>query len=113
MGIDTRRYSYAGMFDYGNPLAGEHHDFYTKKANFIEWQPESRPDTAYFANQFFRYAPVEKKVPLDSRDSRIIALMWGPKVLNPGQVFSFTITVGMADNDPKTGQPVKPDTHLY
>jgi len=113
MGIDTRRYTYAGMFDYGNPLAGEHHDFYTKKANFIEWQPENRPDIAYFANQFFLYAPVEKKVPLASRESRIIALTWGPKVLNPGQVFSFTITVGMADTDPKTGLPVKPDTHLY
>ena len=113
MEIDTRRYTYAGLFDYGNPLAGERHDFYSKKANFIEWLPESRPDTAYFSNQFGKFAPVEKKVPLDSQTNRVIALQWGPKVLNPGQIFSFTLAVGMADNDPKTGLPVKPDTHLY
>jgi hypothetical protein len=113
MEIDTSRYTYAGMFDHGNPLAGEHHEFHTQKANFIEWQPESRPDTAYFANQFGWYAPAEKKVPLNSKDKRIIALRWGPRTLNPGDSFSFTITVGMADNDPKTGLPVKPDTHLF
>lgn len=113
MEIDTARNTYAGMFDYGNPLAGEHHDFYTGKANFIEWPPENRPDTAYFANQFGWYAPAEKKVPLNSKDKRVIALRWGPRTLNPGDTFSFTITVGMADNDPKTGLPLKPDTHLY
>jgi len=113
MAIDTRRYTYAGMFDYGNPLAGEHHEFYTQKANFLEWQPDSRPDLAYFANQFDHFAPAEKKVALNSTDNRIIALMWGPRTLDPGMSFSFNISVGMADNDPKTGLPVKPDTHLY
>lgn len=113
MEIDTLRYNYAGMFDYGNTLAGEQHDNYTMKANFIEWQPESRPDVAYFANQFGRRAPEGKKVPLASLDNRVIALMWGPMVLNPRQTFSFTISVGMADNDPTTGFPVKPDTRLY
>jgi hypothetical protein len=101
------------MFDYGNPLAGENSEFYTKKANFIEWQPESRPDIAFFANQFVSYAPIEKQVPLNSKDSRVIALKWGPKVLQPGKSFAFTITVGMADSDPITGMPVKPNTHLY
>lgn len=113
MDIDTRRYTYAGMYDYGNPLAGEHRDFTTGKANFIEWGQESRPDTAYFANQFGNHATAEKKVPLDSKTNRVIALQWGPMVLNPGQTFSFAISVGMADNNPKTGFPVKPDTHLY
>ncbi len=113
MEIDTRRYTYAGLFDYGNPLAGEHHEFYTQKANFIEWRPESRPDIAFFANQLGKYAPEENKVPLNSKASRVISLQWGPKVLNPGQTFMFTIAVGMADNDPKTGLPVKPDTLLY
>lgn len=113
MDIDTRRYTYAGMFDYGNPLAKEAHDDYTQKANFIEWRPESRPDTVYFANQFEKNAPAEKKVPLVSQTNRVIALQWEPKVLYPGQTFSFTLAVGMADNDPKTGLPVKPDTHLY
>jgi len=113
MAIDTRRYTYAGMIDYGNPLAGEHHEFYTQKANFIEWQPDSRPDLAYFANQIGSFAPVEKKVILNSADNRVISLMWGPRTLEPGMSFSFTISVGMAGNDPKTGLPVKPDTHLY
>jgi hypothetical protein len=112
-GIDTSRYTYAGMFDYGNPLAGENSEFYTKKANFIEWLPESRPDIAFFANQFVSYAPIEKQVPLNSKDSRVIALKWGPKVLQPGKSFAFTIIVGMADSDPITGMPVKPNTHLY
>lgn len=111
--IDTRRYTYAGIFDYGNPLAGEPHDFATRKANFIEWHQESRPDLAYFSNQFGVIAPEEKKVPLNSKNNRVVALQWGPRVLNPGQSFSFTISVGMADNDPKTGFPVKPDTSLY
>jgi hypothetical protein len=113
MEFDTRRYTYAGMFDYGNPLAGETHDSHTGKANFIEWQPDSRPEIAYFANQFGTYATAKRKVPLNSPNNRVIALQWGPQILNPGQTFSFTISVGMAGNDPKTGLPVKPDTHLY
>ena len=111
--IDTRRYSYAGMFDYGNPLAGESHDFYSKKANFIEWRPESRPDSGYFSNQIGQYAAAEQKVPLASLSDRVIILQWGPRILYPGQTYSFTISVGMAGNDPKTGLPVKPETRLY
>lgn len=113
MDINTRQYSYAGMFDYGNPLAGEHHEYYTRKANFIEWQPASRPDFAYFANQFGTTIKRAAGVPLASTTNRVIALHWGPDTLNPGQAFSFTIAVGMADNDPKTGLPVKPETHLH
>ena len=113
MGIDTRKYTCAGIFDYGNPLSGEDRAFHTGKANFIEWQPDSRPDTAYFSNQFGRYAPEENQVPLSSLTNRVIALQWGPRVLNPGQTFSFTITVGMADNDPTTGFPVKPVVRFY
>ena len=113
MGIDTRKYTCAGIFDYGNPLIGEDRAFHTGKANFIEWQPDSRPDTAYFSNQFGRYAPEENQVPLSSLTNRVIALQWGPRVLNPGQTFSFTITVGMADNDPTTGFPVKPVVRFY
>jgi len=110
--IDTRRDTFAGMFDYGNMLAGESHT-YTGKANFLEWQPASRPDQAYFSNQFGRVAPPEKQVPLYSPDSRVISLEWGPRVLPPGQSFSFTLAVGMAETNAQTGFPVKPDTHLY
>ena len=113
MDIDPRKYSYAGMFDYGNPLAGESHEFYTRKANFIEWQPESRPDFAYFANRFGAAINKGENLPLSSPTDRVIALHWGPNILSPGQSFSFTISVGMADTDPTTGLPKKPDTHLY
>jgi hypothetical protein len=100
------------MFDYGNPLVGELHE-YTQKANFIEWQPASRPNVVYFANQLGGYAAEEKKVPLASLDNRVIMLEWEQIKLQPGQTFSYTISVGMADNDPKTGLPVKPYTGLY
>lgn len=111
--FDTARYTYAGMFDYGNPLIGENREFHTGKANFIEWQPDSRPDIGYFSNQFGRIAAAEKQVPLASPDNRVIALQWGPKYLNPGQTFSFTIAVGMAETNPATGLPVKPRTLLH
>lgn len=111
--IDTSRYSYAGLFDFGNPLAGEHHEFYTQKANFIEWDPKTKPDLAYFANQFGGLDAGKTNVPLNNPLSRVIALEWKQKILFPGQTSSFTISVGMADNDPKTGLPEKPDTSLY
>ncbi|MGB9082152.1 MAG: hypothetical protein WCD00_12705, partial [Desulfuromonadaceae bacterium] len=113
MQIDTSTNDYFGMFDTGNPLIGENKDFTTGKANFIEWSPAERPDSAYFSNQFGTIARPEQKVPLASSNSRVLAMQWGPKALNPGQSFSFTLSIGMADNDPKTGLPVKPDTHLY
>lgn len=110
--IDTSKYNYIGMFDYGNQLAGESHN-YTGKANFLEWEPEERPDIAYISNQFGTVAPPEQKVPLSSYKSRVLSLEWGPKHLPAGKSFSFTLKVGMAENDPKTGFPVKQDTQLY
>lgn len=110
--IDTERYNYAGMFDYGNELAGEKHS-YTGKANFIEWDLSSRPSIAYFSNHIGTYSVPESKIPLSSRNNRVIFLQWNHTLLVPGDSKSFTIAVGMADNDPKTGMPVKPDTRLY
>ena len=107
--IDTAKHSYVGMFDYGNPLAGESHSF-TGKANFLEWEPKQRPDTAYFSNKFGAVAPPERKVPLDSYKTRVVSLQWGPMALNSGQSYTFSLKVGMANNDPKSGFPVKPDT---
>jgi hypothetical protein len=112
MKIDTAKYNYVGMFDYGNPLAGESHSF-TGKANFLEWEPSGRPDLAYFSNEFGKIAEPEQKVPLSSYNNRVVSLQWGPSNLTPGQSLSFNLKVGMADNDPRTGLPVKPDTQMY
>lgn len=112
MFIDTSKNNYIGMFDYGNPLAGESHNF-TGKANFIEWEPATRPDLAYFSNQFGVVAPPEQKVPLTSYKNRVVSLEWGLKSLPPGESRSFTLKVGMADIDAKNGLPIKPETQLY
>lgn len=109
--IDTTKYNYLGMFDYGNPLAGESHSF-TGKADFIEWDPATRPDIAYISNQFGVVASGQK-VPLTSYKNRVLSMEWGPKSLAPEQSLSFTLKIGMADTDPKTGFPVKPNTQLY
>jgi hypothetical protein len=111
--VDTRTNSYAGFFDYGNDLAGEAHD-YTLKANFIEWDAASRPESAYFSNfvGHFSLPGVDgHKTPLASRDCRFLGLQWR-KTLAPRQAFSFKIAVGLADNNPATGFPVKPHTGL-
>jgi hypothetical protein len=109
--IDTSRNTFAGMFDYGNELAGEDHD-YTWKANFIEWDRKSRPDKAYFSNIMGGLANYRQSAPLSSPKNRIIGLIWGPLTIPPGQSFTFTLAIGMAGNDPATGFPVKPETDL-
>jgi hypothetical protein len=109
--IDTQQHSYFGMFDYGNELAGEDHSF-TGFANFIEWDKQSRPYKAYISNFSGGIINRDKVVPLVSRTNRFIGLQYGPYMLQPGDSFNFTIAVGMAENDPKTGFPVKPKTGL-
>jgi hypothetical protein len=100
-----------GMFDYGNPLAGETHTF-TGMANFIEWDKAGRPDKAYVSNFNGGTMQGPKPMPLTSQTNRFIGLQWGPRTLNPGESFSFIIAVGMADNNPKTGMPILPKTEL-
>jgi hypothetical protein len=109
--IDTQQHTYFGMYDYGNELAGEDHNF-TRFANFIEWDRDSRPFKAYISNFSGGVINLDKVVPLVSRTNRFIGLQYGPYMLQPGQSYRFTIAVGMAGNDPKTGFPVKPDTGL-
>jgi hypothetical protein len=101
--IDTDRYRYAGMFDYGNPLVEESHN-YTRMASFVEWLGE-RPDVAFFSNNpgYFE----DHKVPLSS-DTRFIGLQWGPKTLPPGASRTYVLAVGMAGRDAMSGFPVKP-----
>jgi hypothetical protein len=109
--IDTKKHTYLGMFDYGNELAGENHRF-TGIANFIEWEKSERPNEAYISNFSGGIINPDKVVPLVSLTNRFIGMQWGPRTLKPGESFSFTIAVGMADRDPKTGFPVKPKTDL-
>jgi hypothetical protein len=109
--IDTRRNSFAGMFDYGNELVGEGHD-YTGKANFIEWDPASRPEKAYFSNIMGGITNFQNPIPLSSATSRFIGLVWGPLTIGPQQSFTFTLAVGMAGNEPISGLPLKPKTGL-
>ncbi|MFZ2951014.1 MAG: hypothetical protein WA003_16180 [Desulfuromonadaceae bacterium] len=109
--VDPVRYSSIGMFDYGNELAGEPHTF-TGTANFIEWGAGSHPNKVYISNgeEVIENAP--NPAPLSSPGNRILDLIWGPISLAPRQSFSFEIAVGMAANDPVSGMPVKPKTHL-
>jgi hypothetical protein len=109
--FDTKRNTFAGMFDYGNALIGERHEDYTGKANFIEWDVKSRPDYGYFANKEggTGFLP---NTPLANPDNRFIGLEWGPRLLKPGESFLVTLAIGMAGNNPGTGFPVKPVTPL-
>jgi hypothetical protein len=109
--LDTKRSSFIGMFDYGNQLAGETHTF-TGIANFIEWDHAEPPDKAYVSNFSGGTMQGPKPMPLVSTTNRFIGLQWGPRTLNPGESFNFTIAVGMADNDTKTGMPKPPKTEL-
>lgn len=110
--IDSGTNNFAGLLDYGNDLAGECHN-YTCMANFIEWDKPSKPDMVYYSNHSGKFTPSSGgKVPLCSNTSRFLGLQWGPRLLAPKQSFSFTLAVGMANKDPRTGLPVKPVTSL-
>ena len=106
--VDTTRLDYAGFFDYGNDETGEGHNF-TWAANFIKWFGESRP-LVWFANSPFDI-PASGKGPLNSNE-RSIAVEWGPRTLQPGQSETYTVAIGMADHDAKSGFPVIPRVEL-
>jgi hypothetical protein len=109
--IDPKVNSFAGMFDYGNELAGEGHDKYTWKSNFIQWTQSARPDLVFYSNQ--STLPSSSGVtPLNSPDNRFIGLEWGLRSLPPGSSLSIPLAIGMADSDPKTGFPVLQNTRL-
>ncbi len=108
--LNTRKYNYAGYFDFGNGAIGQGHDF-TRTADFIEWFGDIEP-FVYFSNGPFDIPPVNnEKIPLSS-NARFIGLSWGPRTLLPGQSDTYTLAIGMADHDPKTGFPVKPKVDL-
>ena len=108
--VDSRRYSYAGIFHYGNDAINEGHDF-TRMANFIEWIGEERP-FVYFSNQEGSFSAKDfSKVPLSSNE-RFIGLQWGPREIRPRQTVSYRLAIGMAGFDPGTGLPKKPPVRM-
>lgn len=109
--VDTKLHTYFGMFDYGNRLAGEIQSF-TGIANFIEWDRDERPDKAYISNIGRGVDNPGRIVPLAHPNNRFIGLQYGPLMLKPGESFHFTIAIGLAERDPKTGFPRKPKTEL-
>lgn len=82
----------------------------TGVANYIEWVNEARPDKVYISDFIGGVLHGPRPMPLASPTNRVLGLLWGPMTLNPGESFSFTIAVGMADIHPKTGMPIKPKT---
>ena len=104
--VDTGKYTFAGMFDYGNSEIGEGHDF-SGTANFIEWLGAERP-MVYFANHEGAHTP---GAPLASEE-RFIGLQWGARPLNPGEERTYLMAIGMAGHDPQTGFPVKPEIRM-
>lgn len=110
--INPWEHRWAGYFDYGNDAAGEEHIF-SGLANFIEWQGNVTPDLVYFSNQIGTYAPRGSSVPLNDPQNRVLFLQWGPRLLNPGKSDTIILSIGMADRDPVSGFPVKPDTSLH
>ena len=109
--IDTTANTIAGILDYGNDLAGEAHT-YTGMANFIEWDRTTRPDLAYFSNVAGRYTKLQGiSRPLADADCRFLGLEWA-RTLKPAESMSFTLAIGMANNNPQNGLPFTPVTRL-
>jgi hypothetical protein len=102
--VNTNRTNFAGFFDYGNDAIGEGHDF-TLASNFIEWFGNRKP-YVYFSNGPDQ--PPQLGQPLSSK-TRFLAILWGPRTLQPGQSETYTLAIGMAG----LGRfPVKPEVHL-
>jgi hypothetical protein len=107
--VDSKKYSYAGFFDYGNDSIGEGHNF-TKMANFLQWKSDEEP-ILYFTN-----GPLEKYNPLNHEplesNARYLGIQFNVTNLIPGESVYYDLAIGMAGLDPKTGLPVKPATLL-
>lgn len=111
-GIDTRAYSFAGMYDVGNPYVLGGSAQYTSVANFIDWSYGIKPDLAYFSNRIGSFADEKEKVPLYDKQNRVLMLQWGPRTLAPGMSDRLILAIGMAGKDPGKWLPVKPETKL-
>jgi hypothetical protein len=107
--LDTKKKHYAGFFDFGNDVIGEGHNF-TLTANFIAWFGDLQP-SVFFSNGSHYPQFNEKEVPLHS-NARFIGVQWGPRTLQPGQEETYTMAIGMAGNDLKSGFPLIPNIDL-
>ena len=104
--IDPKKFSYAGMADYGSSVLGEGHSF-GHLSNFIAWSGPDRPDIVFFANQYSGFdqnRPV--RVPLQG-DARSIGMYWS-RTLFPGETKVMNLQIGMAEQDAATGMPKLP-----
>lgn len=109
--INTNKYKYIGLYDYGNDVIGEGHNF-TGKANFIEWLYDP-PDIAFIVNQ--EKAVInqpKKKTPLSSKLSRFIGVQWGPVYLQPKGFQVIVLAIGMAEGSKEGKIPSKPDVYF-
>lgn len=110
--LDPLRYSYAGMYDIGNPVIMGEKNGFSGVANFIEWIGDNKPNLVYFSNQEGHFAEGKERVPLYSKDNRVIFLQWGPRPIAPQGRDFMILAIGLAGNDPKTGLPFKPSVGL-
>jgi len=110
--IDLTKYSYAGMYDFGNPVIRENPGSFTGLANFIEWQGDVLPNLAYFSNRIGVDPSDGALIPLSDKSNRVLMLQWASRKLLPGQAEKMVLAIGMADNDSKTGFPHKPLVRL-
>jgi hypothetical protein len=106
--ISPYKHRYAGLWDYGNDMAGEGHDF-TGYANFVEWFTPL-PSLVFFSNAIDKCC--DEAVPLSSETDRVINIVWLNQMLMPQESRTYTLAVGLARPDPQTGMPVKPQTHI-
>ena len=104
--VDPRTHTFAGMYDAGNTLIPGAGQTFSGVANFIEWLGSNRPDLVYFSNKIGVFAQEKERVPLYSKDNRVIFLQWGPRLLRPGESELHLLAIGMADTAP--GEPLPP-----
>lgn len=86
--IDPQRHSFIGYVDIGNKDAGEAGDF-SGYANFIQWI-DTIPSEVYVSNDFYS---VRDRV-LDSRDNRVMNIVWKDQYLAPGESREYLLRIG-------------------
>lgn len=110
--VDPLRHSFAGMYDIGNKVVPGERGNFSKTANFIEWIGMVRPALVYFSNKEGKISDESMKVPLYSRDNRVIFAQWGPRPLLPKQSETIIMAIGMAEHDQRTDFPRKPEVRI-